>query len=161
MAYLYRKRGYWYVGYRTPNGWKRESLKTRQKGEARQALSRFIRREEAGEVVPDASVSLTDFVAYYIEYRRQALGASSFGSQEKYRIPLFIRFLTASGVQRLDAVQRVHVEAYIRQRQATVSPATASDNSRGQAGPVWWGGGTCIGSRACPGSNERSGKIVL
>ncbi len=48
MAYLYRKRGYRYVAYRTPNSRKRESLKTRQRAEAKQALSRFVRREEAG-----------------------------------------------------------------------------------------------------------------
>ena len=71
MAYLYRKRGHWYVAYRTPEGWKRKSLKTKKKAEAEQALPRFRRREAVEDAPPDSRTSLSDFCSYYCEHRRQ------------------------------------------------------------------------------------------
>jgi len=35
MAYVYRKRAVWHVAFRTSDGWKRESLRTRNEREAR------------------------------------------------------------------------------------------------------------------------------
>lgn len=124
MAYLYRKRGYWYVAYRTPEGWKRKSLKTKKKGEAEGALPQFRRRETAEDAPPVSRISLPDFCSYYREHRRQQLSEKAYDSQEKYRLPLFARFLEGQGVAELDGVRPSHIEAYVRHRQDHVSPAT-------------------------------------
>ena len=123
MACVYRKRGYWYVAYRTPSGWKRESLRTRKKRAAEKALPRFQRIEDSDSPAESSRVSLADLVAYYLEYRRKRLSESSFRSQEKYRVPKFVGFLADAGVRMLDQVTERHVETYIELLTKSCSPS--------------------------------------
>jgi hypothetical protein len=85
MAYLYRKRGFWYVAYRTPDGWRRESMKTKKKGIAETRLPRFHDLERTEMPLTIARASLGEFVESYLEHRRQQISAVSLESPEKYR----------------------------------------------------------------------------
>lgn len=123
MAYVYRKRGYWYVAYRTPSGWRRESLRTKKKRAAEKALPRFQRIEDSEIPTESSRISLADFVAYYLEYRRRRLSEPSFRSQEKYRIPKFVGFLTEAGIRMLDQVAERHVETYVEHLTRSCSPS--------------------------------------
>ena len=70
MAYVYRKRAVWYVAFRTPNGWQRKSLRTRNEKEARRLLKTYEKGESSGRPLP-SSISLQDFADYYFDYRRR------------------------------------------------------------------------------------------
>jgi len=77
-------------------------LRTKKKRAAEKALPRFQRIEDSDIPADTSRISLADFVAYYLEYRRKRLSESSFRSQEKHRIPKFAGFLVDAGVRMLD-----------------------------------------------------------
>lgn len=129
MAYLYKKRGFWYVAYRTPQGWKRTSLQTTRRAEARASLPAYCLREEAPAAPPATQLDLRDFAEYYLQHRAQCVSHDSYVAHGEHAIRPFVRFLSDNGVQRLDEVTEHQVRAYLTARLATCSPATVKSNA--------------------------------
>jgi hypothetical protein len=131
MAYLYRKRGFWYVAYRTPQGWKRTSLQTTSRAEARAQLPAFCLREDAPApaALPASEFDLLDFADYYLHHRAQCISRASYLVHGERSIRPFIRFLSKADVQRLDQVTEQHVRTYLAARLASCSPATVKTNA--------------------------------
>jgi len=133
MATIYRKprrNGIWWISYYLDGKRKSESLKTRNRNEAKAVKAEIESRLNRNEyIVQDQHINLEQFTDNYLLYLKSTLGASTY---KRYEISVrnFLDFVKSKNLIYLLSVTHEDIDSFVSMRAINRSPKTVNEDLR-------------------------------